>query len=67
MNKIFVPVNIYNVHWCMAVVYVQEKVRVAWHFVIDGLIYITPGVLQSRGSSFAQSRKPLRRPILHKA
>lgn len=27
MDKIFCPVNVSNMHWCMAVIYVQEKVR----------------------------------------
>lgn len=26
MDKIFVPVNVSNAHWCMAVIYVQKKV-----------------------------------------
>eukprot|EP00903_Cladosiphon_okamuranus_P011577 g10891.t1 len=25
MDKVFVPVNVSNTHWCMAVIYVQEK------------------------------------------
>ena len=25
MDKIFIPVNINNTHWCLAVIYVQEK------------------------------------------
>lgn len=26
MDKIFVPVNVSNTHWCMTVIYMQEKV-----------------------------------------
>lgn len=35
MDKIFFPVNVSNMHWCMAVIYVQEK-RINFHDSMGG-------------------------------
>lgn len=31
MDKLFVPVNVSNAHWCMAIIYMQKKVRLDDH------------------------------------
>ena len=39
MDKIFVPVNVSNSHWCMAVIYVQQKVSELSGFMLRSVAF----------------------------